>query len=499
MSVMNMNKKFILLALSVALCAAGCSDSTESAQEQKEHTSAGAHEYGSLVEIGSWSLIDPDEVVDSLYGGKLANLLNRYPALRNVTTVIRPYLKHIFTKNIGVTDEVFRNEVGEGSNGKRQWQIETYVFTYRSKSLRGEDVILSGRVSFPKSTIEGTPHQVQSLTLNMHHAIPSRVAPSRVIDMWNLRLIQNSAVIQPDGQGYGVDLDKDFYCSTMGHALAIQMKDCAMAALEVMRQHGVTLAEDGYSIGTACSLSSCEPLAFAKWYETEAPESFRNAIRLKAIYTGFGPTDPVRTLKYLSSHPTFNAALSKFLICSLQAFSSEQLGGYQPSDFASNVLLNTMVEYDGRQMTYFEEEGRYMANFLGTEDWPNPTKLSEILAADMLTADGQMDESSPKTKAMLDALRKENDLSNWNPSLPVYIMHSKQDDRIPWEHAYQCYQELSRWGSNRNVHFVTTELPAVVGGIIQLADMGLGHGLPIMLNFLPAYLEEDPGVAIEGK
>ena len=234
MSVMNMNKKFILLALSVALCAAGCSDSTESAQEQKEHTSAGAHEYGSLVEIGSGSLIDPDEVVDSLYGGKLANLLNRYPALRNVTTVIRPYLKQIFTKNIGVTDEVFRNEVGEGSNGKRQWQIETFVFTYRSKSLRGEDVILSGRVSFPKSTIEGTPHQVQSLTLNMHHAIPSKAVPSRVIDMWNLRLIQNSAVIQPDGQGYGVDLDKDFYCSTMGHALAIQMKDCAMAALEVM-------------------------------------------------------------------------------------------------------------------------------------------------------------------------------------------------------------------------------------------------------------------------
>ena len=50
----------------------------------------------------------------------------------------------------------------------------------------------------------------------------------------------------------------------------------------------------------------------------------------------------------------------------------------------------------------------------------------------------------------------------------------QQDDRIPWEHAYQCYQELSRWGSNRNVHFVTTELPAVVGGIMQLADMGLG-------------------------
>ena len=169
MSVMNMNKKFILLALSVALCAAGCSDSTESAQEQKEHTSAGAHEYGSLVEIGSGSLIDPDEVVDSLYGGKLANIL-------------RPYLKQIFTKNIGVIDEVFRNEVGEGSNGKRQWQIETYVFTYRSKSLRGEDVILSGRVSFPKSTIEGTPHQVQSLTLNRHHAIPfPAVAPSRVV------------------------------------------------------------------------------------------------------------------------------------------------------------------------------------------------------------------------------------------------------------------------------------------------------------------------------
>jgi hypothetical protein len=389
-------------------------------------------------------------------------------------------------------DKLFEAEAGLDKQEDHCWQMESYSFNYRSKSARGEDVVLSGRVTFPNHKTKGIGHQVKSLTLNIHHALPLKWMPSKALGMWTLRSYFNEAVIEPDGQGFGANLDKDYYCTVSSNVLARQMADCTLAALEVMRQHGVTLSGDGHSICTSCSQGAAVPLAFAKYYETEASASFREAVRLNAVYTSCGPLDFEDCIRYFSDHPTFNAMLSKPIIFSLAALSPEQLYGYQPQDFVHPDLLNTQVEYGGRTMSYYEEEARYATNVLGTDkNMPNPKKLSEIIAPDMLNEDGKLDDNNPKTQALMRILAEQNDLSGWLPTTEIYLIHGKKDDGIPVENARKCYEALSNGGTMSNVHYHEISTLPILSELAKLPKAGIMHLITTM-SFISTYLNEDP-------
>ena len=262
----------------------------------------------------------PEELINFMYNGKMVSEKDweASPAAKSVVRVVVKLLDNAFGNFIDAhtpaLDKLFEAEAGLDKQEDHCWQMESYSFNYRSKSARGEDVVLSGRVTFPNHKTKGIGHQVNSLTLNMHHALPQvSLMPSQTLGMWTLRSYFNEAVIEPDGQGLGANLDKDYFCTVSSNVLARQMADCTLAALEVMRQHGVTLSGDGHSICTSCSQGAAVPLAFAKYYETEASASFREAVRLNAVYTSCGPLDFEDCIRYFSDHPTFNAMLSKYM------------------------------------------------------------------------------------------------------------------------------------------------------------------------------------------
>ena len=442
----------------------------------------------------------PEDFVNIVYNGRIVGEVNKEGVTSTSTSVLNIVVKllrnafRIFVDaHTPAMDKLFEAEAGVNKQEDHCWQIESYSFNYRSKSARGEDVVLSGRVTFPNHKTKGLGHQVKSLTLNMHHALmAAEMMPSKALDMWTLRSYFNEAVIEPDGQGLGTNIDKDYYCTVSANVLARQMADCTLAALEVMRQHGVTLADDGHSICTSCSLGAAVPLEFAKYYETEASASFRQAVRLNAVYTGSGPVDFESCIRYFSDHPEFNAMLGKSLIFSLAALSPEQLYGYQPQDFVNQNLLNTLIEYNGSTMPYYEAEARYFVNVFGNkEDMPNPKKLSEILASDMLGRDGKLDGTNPKTQVLMRVLAEQNNLSGWLPTTNIYLMHGLQDDGIPVEQARKCYEELSNGGAMPNVHYHEMWTPLVLSELAKLPKAGIMHIIP-SLSFLLTYLKEDP-------
>ena len=441
----------------------------------------------------------PEELINFMYNGKMVSEKDweASPAAKSVVRVVVKLLDNAFGNFIDAhtpaLDKLFEAEAGLDKQEDHCWQMESYSFNYRSKSARGEDVVLSGRVTFPNHKTKGIGHQVNSLTLNMHHALPQvSLMPSQTLGMWTLRSYFNEAVIEPDGQGLGANLDKDYYCTVSSNVLARQMADCTLAALEVMRQHGVTLSGDGHSICTSCSQGAAVPLAFAKYYETEASASFREAVRLNAVYTSCGPLDFEDCIRYFSDHPTFNAMLSKPIIFSLAALSPEQLYGYQPQDFVHPDLLNTQVEYGGRTMSYYEEEARYSSNVLGTkENLPSPKKLSEIIAPDMLGQDGKLDDTNPKTQALMRILAEQNDLSGWLPTTEIYLIHGKKDDAIPREVSRKCYEALSNGGMMPNVHYHEIWTPPVLSELVKQSNVGIIHFMTT-LSFLVPYLNEDP-------
>ena len=494
-----MKKLFFYTVIPVVmLLLVGCSDNdNDSNNGNKEPDNQNSNEI--LVAETDSLRFQPEDYISIANNGRWENeegwdftpfVTNFFRALVKVQK--RNYSSFIAAQTPAL-DQLFEAEAGLNKQKDHCWQMESYGFNYRSKSARGEDVLLSGRVTFPNHKTKGIGHQVKTLTLSMHQALADlSMSPSQVVDMWTLRALFNEAVIQPDGQGMGANLDKDFYCTVSPNVLARQMADCTQAALEVMRQHGVTLAADGHTICTGCSLGAAVPLSFAKYYETEASASFRQAVRLSTVYTGYGPVDFEACIRYFSDHPEFNAMLSKTIVFSLAALSSEQLYGYQAQDFVNPNLLNTQVEYNGRTMSYYEAEAKYFVNVVGIyKSFPNVKKFSEIIAPDLLGRDGKLDGTNPKTQALLRILDEQGNLSGWLPTTEIYMLHGLYDDGIPVENARKCYQALSNGGVMPNVHYQEVSTLPILSQLASLPKAGIMH-LVTTMSFQDFYLKEDP-------
>ena len=190
-------------------------------------------------------------------------------------------------------DALFKERVGTGAKGARQWNLKRYVFTYKSVSgVTGNDTILVGSVIFPTNTV-GKAHQVDVLTLYHHQAYFKRTwLPSHAVTMMALHALHNSAVIEPDGQGLTFGLNEMYKIgiAMLGDKSALQMADCILAALEVMKQDNVTLAADGYTNNWGTSLGTFGATGFARYIDEEAPVDLKQLIRLRASFIGEGAT-----------------------------------------------------------------------------------------------------------------------------------------------------------------------------------------------------------------
>ena len=405
-------------------------------------------------------LIDPDDYANAMLDKYEADFFGdkdwgQYEGIFNsLVKMAEDAITMSKSKEFSKLDKQFEAEAGLAGQTSHCWQIESHRFNYPSKSARGEDVILSGRIIFPNHKTKGIGHQLKSLMIYMHGAPQKGKGSSERNEFYTLRTFFDEAIIEPDGQGLGANLDKDYYCAIAPNVLVRQMADCIQAALEIMQRQGVTLADDSRRICVGKSLGGAVSLAFAKYYETEASPAFREKLKLSAVYEAVGPVDFEATIRHFGDHPEYNAMLSKTLLFSLAALSPEQLYGYQPQDFINENLLNTQVEYEGRTMSFYEAGARYFVNVMGFEiGMPNPKKFSEIIASDMLGRDGKLNGNNPKTQALMRVLAEQGNLSGWQPTIPIYITHCTEDDGIPVEQARLCYNKLSNSGGNPNVHY----------------------------------------------
>ena len=115
--------------------------------------------------------------------------------------------------------------------------------------------------------------------------------PSNSLTMMAIHALHNSAVIEPDAQGAEGNMVKLIASNLEGDVTCLQMVDCVLAALEVMRDHGVTPAPGYYSNSWGTSLGTVATAGFAQYMENDAPEDLQQLINLRATYMGEGPTE----------------------------------------------------------------------------------------------------------------------------------------------------------------------------------------------------------------
>ena len=210
---------------------------------------------------------------------------------KGIADLAKNTLKTIAATRLPQMDALFKETVGTAEDGSRQWHIKRCVFTYKSVSgVTGNDTTLVGSVIFPTNTL-GKPHQVEVLSLYHHQAFfDNSWLPSHSVTLMGMHALNNFAVIEPDGQGASPDAVKLTKENMRGDWLALQMADCMLAALEVMRQEGVTFAENGYTNNWGTSLGTVGTTGFAQYMENDATPDLRALFNLRATYIGEGPT-----------------------------------------------------------------------------------------------------------------------------------------------------------------------------------------------------------------
>jgi hypothetical protein len=348
----------------------------------------------------------------------------------------------------------FAKECGLGLFAKRCWEIQSYTFSYRSQTTDGRDQTLSGRVTFLNNQDARIPHQAKTISLHIHQAFfdPSW-APSRNLMYVPLKVMRDSVVIEPDLQKWGITHGIESDGSGSAIRTARQIADCIVAALEIMRQHHVSLAPDGYTTNWGGSQGAMPTLCFDKWYDTEAPQWFKEALRMRSSFIVEGVSIVPELTKYIYQDGQDYPLKPVTLVGYLKAFTPEQLGGYKPQEFVPQWWNDTKFQVNGREISFLEAVCHYIPEAMHPLS-ETIDSYAGLVAPDMLTEDGQVDLNSPKIQAWLECLRKYNDLTGWTPAHDVYIAHCPTDDMLPYIHAYDQYRAIGNHGQNQLVHML---------------------------------------------
>ena len=441
------NKTVAILASLAILLSLACGEAVAENKPQQQEPWELSEQ--TLVSILKEEHYTPDEFIDALGSPSLTSLLEgiKPKDLQLLKTLYKAQV-HSRLLDLGAR---FAKENGLG---KRNWEIQSYTFTYRSQTVDGREKEMSGRVTFLNNK-NGKPHQVKTISLHTHQAFfGPDWAPSQNLMLMPLKAMWDSAVIEPDLQKWGINYGVETDGGGSAVHMARQLADCTVAALEIMQQHGVTLEPKGYTINWGSSQGGVPTLMFAKWYDTEAPQWFKDALRLRSTFSGEGAFDMLDFIEYVSQHTELIYMGQIMLMSYFKAFTPEQLGGYLPEDFVPQWFIDTKYQVDGREISFFDAISHYYPQI--TE--PITQKMNsfdQVFTPDMLSAEGEIDFNSPKMRAWLACLKQHNSLEDWNPAHDVYVAHCPKDDILPYRMAHKLYLTISDQGKNPNVHMMS--------------------------------------------
>ena len=382
----------------------------------------------------------PDDFCDRVHSNKF--MQNQLGDNEIANTIFSGAIKTLVELRKPQMDKTFAKQSANNSG----WQVQTCTFSYESVSVSGKPITLSGRITFPNAK-DGSGHKVKSLSLYVHYFLDKDVVPSLSLSPVDLRYLFDSAVIEPDLEGYGTSEDRP-YCGFSMLAQARQTADCMLAAIEILKDNGVELIEGGHTTGWGYSLGGPIVLEFARYYDKQLSASQRKKIILTSVYSGGGPYLLDRMIQILNVDKNLYARTLRYLPHFLSSIPEEQLGGYQLRDFFPTWMHETKVTIDGETMSFFES---VVNNKSFGGSWPSELGLNQDVlynhfAADMFTAESSLDLSHPKTVALLNAIKKQFDWADWTPSADIYLTHDPNDKNIPYQQTQELYEQLKPSG-----------------------------------------------------
>ena len=274
----------------------------------------------------------------------------------------------------------------------------------------GETIRLSGKVLLPKDRKPKRYIVVSHYTIGANSEAPSNLFPLEGIlcDM-------DYAMIFPDYQGFGIDRDRIHPYLVMEQTAL----DVIMMYLSVANYLKGTKYEPeyddiylmGFSQGGAVTMST-------QWM---IEEYFNASIKVHQVFAGGGPYDVRATFNNFVETDKVNIAPAVPYVI------QGMIEGYGTDVEIERVLQPWVCE----KLDPWINSKDYTVNQL--REMMATTKTSDLLTPEA------MDRSSDLVAELYKAMTENSIVArNWTPEAPVYLMHSIDDDVVPYVNAIKA-------------------------------------------------------------
>lgn len=326
-------------------------------------------------------------------------------------------------KTTGTTGAGILQELLKWGN---QNQIIEIVGTYPSTDSDGKPITLSGKVMLPK---KGNPKR---MILVSHYTVCSNAeAPSNCFSLEGVLVKRGYGLIIPDYMGYGVT-SKEVHPYLVMEMTAQNVVDMYLAVRPWLDAIG-RIPEDpkldlmGYSQGGATTMA-VECLIESEYSDDEDLDF----ISLHRVFAGGGPYDVKATYERFVNTDTAGYPVAIPLV--LQGMIKGNKLNMQLSDMMKPRLCDHMDDWiNSKRFTSAQ-----INKLIGTK-----------VTHELLTEEA-MEQKSERVAELYKAMTVNSILTyTWEPQSSVYIMHSMDDETVPYTNATNA---KSRW-KNANITY----------------------------------------------
>ena len=317
-------------------------------------------------------------------------------------------------KTTGTTGAGFLQELLKWSNQK---EIIEIVGTYPSHDNDGNPITLSGKVMLPK---KGVPKR---MILVSHYTVCSNAeAPSNCFSLEGVLVGSGYGLIIPDYLGYGITGNEvhPYLVMDMTARNVVDMYIAVRPWLEAVGRQPEDISLDlmGYSQGGATTM------AVQHLIETEYTKEM-DYVNLHRVFAGGGPYDVKATY---------------------ERFVNTDTAGYP---VAVPLVLQGMIKGNKLNMELSDMMKPRLCDHM--DDWINSKKytsaqINQLIGTKVtheLLTDEAMMQKSEKVAELYKAMTQNSIVAqNWVPQASVYIMHSMDDETVPYTNATRA---KSKW------------------------------------------------------
>jgi pimeloyl-ACP methyl ester carboxylesterase len=280
---------------------------------------------------------------------------------------------------------------------------------YESIDVDGNPIQLSGKVMLPADG------KIKRCILVSHYTIGSNLeAPSNTFPLEGVLVKLGYALIVPDYIGYGVTVDKVHPYLVMD-LTARNVLDMYKAVIPFLEKAGCVPQYDdiylmGYSQGGATTMAVQHLI-----------EHHNEDVKIRRVFAGGGPYD-------------VKATYDRFVETDVASYPC-----------AVPIMMQGMIVGNKLNLDMSELMAPYLYESL--DDWVNSKsyttkQLNELIGSyvthELLTSKG-MDRTSEEVSILYKAMTNNSILSySWIPEAPVFIMHSIDDETVPYDNAVRA-------------------------------------------------------------